>query len=233
MVSSWHNKHHSPERETKLSEDGVRLPTWRGNWKRLHTQSSQPMQCTCTCTLYTCGVHIPGDSQSIQLRNATPFVIYLSKASSPVNGTGSPQTTNRNNYIVMKITTWKGRHPHFYSHRGTGWVGRLGGTSAGNGRKWICKIKKKEWKKTKLTNKKSGDRDVRFAMSRFSFSYPSQFCRSISSHSPTTPPPLRPPPHPRGWREQVDPGYSMRSSSSASYNYIYYWYWIRTHSWGD
>ena len=30
------------------SEEEVRLPTWRGTWKRSHTQSSHPMQCTCT-----------------------------------------------------------------------------------------------------------------------------------------------------------------------------------------
>ena len=35
---------------TNLSKDGVRLPTWQGNWKRLLMQSSHPMQCTCTCT---------------------------------------------------------------------------------------------------------------------------------------------------------------------------------------
>ena len=32
----------------------MRLPTWRGNWKRSRTQSSQPMQCTCTCTCTGC-----------------------------------------------------------------------------------------------------------------------------------------------------------------------------------
>ena len=57
MVSAWHNKPHSPDTEIKPYEDGVRLPTWRSNWKRLHTQSSRSMQWTCT---RTCTVHIPG-----------------------------------------------------------------------------------------------------------------------------------------------------------------------------
>ena len=36
-------------------EVGVRLPTWRGNWKWSHTLSSHPMQCTCTCAcMYRC-----------------------------------------------------------------------------------------------------------------------------------------------------------------------------------
>ena len=49
MVSSRHSKPPFPKkREIKPSEDGVRLPTWRANWKRSHTQSSHPMQCTYT-----------------------------------------------------------------------------------------------------------------------------------------------------------------------------------------
>ena len=33
MVSSWHNKPHSPENEIKSSEDGLQLPTWPGSLK--------------------------------------------------------------------------------------------------------------------------------------------------------------------------------------------------------
>ena len=57
MVSSWHNKSHSPGTDIKPSEDWVRLPTCRGNWKWSRTQSSHPMLCTCTCTCTDVGVH--------------------------------------------------------------------------------------------------------------------------------------------------------------------------------
>ena len=33
----------------------MRLPTWRGNWKRPHTQSSHPKDCTYTCTCASVG----------------------------------------------------------------------------------------------------------------------------------------------------------------------------------
>ena len=42
---------------TSSSEDGVLLPTWRGHWKRSHTQSSHPMDCICTCTCTGVGAH--------------------------------------------------------------------------------------------------------------------------------------------------------------------------------
>ena len=53
----------------------MRLPIWRGNWKRSHTQSShQAMQCTCTRACTGMSAHT-GDpqtlSQSVQLRNVT------------------------------------------------------------------------------------------------------------------------------------------------------------------
>ena len=57
MVSSWHNKSHSPETEIKPSKDGVRLPTWQSIWKWSRTQSSHPMQCTCTSTYTGVGAH--------------------------------------------------------------------------------------------------------------------------------------------------------------------------------
>ena len=54
-VSSWHNKPHSPERE--IENKTPAMTEWvclhgRGNWKRSHTQSSHPVDCTrsCTCT---------------------------------------------------------------------------------------------------------------------------------------------------------------------------------------
>ena len=57
---------------TLRHEDGVRQPTWRGYWKRSHTQSSHPMQYTGTCSVHVqVWVHIPGDPQSVQPRNAT------------------------------------------------------------------------------------------------------------------------------------------------------------------
>ena len=68
MVSSGH-KLHSPEREIKPSEDGVQLPTWQGNWKRSHTHSARPVQYLLVCVRVW--VHIPGDPQSVWLRNAT------------------------------------------------------------------------------------------------------------------------------------------------------------------
>ena len=45
------------KREIKPSEDRVRLPTWWGNWKWSHTQSSRPMQCTCTRECMGVGAH--------------------------------------------------------------------------------------------------------------------------------------------------------------------------------
>ena len=63
MVSSWHNKPLSPETEITPSEDGMRLPIGRGNWKRSCTQSSHPMQRTCTCTCTGVGAHSGWPSQ--------------------------------------------------------------------------------------------------------------------------------------------------------------------------
>ena len=51
-------------------EDGVRLSTWWSHWKRLHMQSSHPMQCTCTFTCTGVGAHT-GWPFCVQLRNAT------------------------------------------------------------------------------------------------------------------------------------------------------------------
>ena len=82
MVSSWHNDSHSLETEIKPSEDGVRLPTRRGNWKRSRTQSSHPMPCACTCHVQV-WVHIPGDPRSVQLGNATTIYLIENEATSP------------------------------------------------------------------------------------------------------------------------------------------------------
>ena len=58
MVSSWKNKPHSLERENKiLLRRSAAAYTWRGNWKRPHTQPSHPMDCTCTCTRTSVGAH--------------------------------------------------------------------------------------------------------------------------------------------------------------------------------
>ena len=65
VVSSWHNKPHSPEREIKPSVDGVQLPTWRRNWNRSGMQSSHPMQCTCTCTRTGVDAHTGWPSDSV------------------------------------------------------------------------------------------------------------------------------------------------------------------------
>ena len=58
------------KREIKSSEDGVRLPTRRGNLKRSHTQSSHPMDLPALVPVRV-WVHTRGRRQSVQLRNAT------------------------------------------------------------------------------------------------------------------------------------------------------------------
>ena len=63
---------------THPSEDGVWLPTWRGNWKWSHTQSSRPVQCTVLVRVRV-WVHIPGDHQSVQLRNTTTTNLHVSE----------------------------------------------------------------------------------------------------------------------------------------------------------
>ena len=48
MPSSWHNKPHSPEREINPPKTECVCKHGGGRWKRSHTQSSHPMDCTCT-----------------------------------------------------------------------------------------------------------------------------------------------------------------------------------------
>ena len=58
----------------KSSEDGVWLPTsWQDNWKRLHTQSPHPKD----CTPVRVWVQILSDRRSVQLRNATTTELLL------------------------------------------------------------------------------------------------------------------------------------------------------------
>ena len=71
MVSSRHNKPHSLETEISPPKTKCSCLHGGGHWKRSHTQSSHPMQCTCTCAHVQVWVHIPGYPQSVQLRNAT------------------------------------------------------------------------------------------------------------------------------------------------------------------
>ena len=72
-VSAWATRLSTGCYEIHSSEDGVRLTTtWRGHWKRSHTQSFLPMDCT--SMLRVCvgvWVHKLGDPQSVQLRSAT------------------------------------------------------------------------------------------------------------------------------------------------------------------
>ena len=51
------------------SEDGLRLPSRKGNQKRSHSQSSHPMDCTCTCTCKGAHSGWPSECSADELYN--------------------------------------------------------------------------------------------------------------------------------------------------------------------
>ena len=72
-TANWRNMHtcgsHAFTHIHTPSEDGVWLPTWRGDWIWSHTQCSHPVQCTCICTCAGEGTYRM--ILNVQLRNAT------------------------------------------------------------------------------------------------------------------------------------------------------------------
>ena len=60
-----------------LPKDGMQLPTWLGHSKRLHTQFLSPYGLyRYLYMIVSVWVHILGDSQSVQLRNATTTTTF-------------------------------------------------------------------------------------------------------------------------------------------------------------